>query len=571
MIIQPLSVGGVGPIVPGNPFEVFQTNSLGTAVLFALITDDNVASAAAIAGTKIAPDFGAQNVVTTGTFSAGASTVTALTVSGLGLGVVHSSAGGVFSSSLIVNADVAAGAAIDGTKIAPDFGAQNIVTTGTLDAGAGTLTGLTVSGLGLGVVHSSAGGVFSSSLIVNADVAAGAAIDGAKVVPAFGIQNISTTGTLSAGAGTLTGLTVSGLGLGVVHSSAGGVFSSSLIVNADVAAAAAIAGTKISPDFGAQDVITTGNYIGNSGTSVLRLGLASGSGAGVASAASQGTIRGARGAAGSALSIWVRNNADTTDLKVFEYDSTAPRYDFGSSSVADVRLFAQTNLDLNSGGVRQMRVNNGTINVTAPNFVFGSTVATPQLGQSATSTNGSTGQALTIFAQGVTATGGANIGAALEVKAGDTPSSGTNSTGGKHTSRGGDASLASATNVGGDYFVRPGRGTGTGAADGNMAIMAEPASYQAMQRGSFWGNALTVPTDNPPSGGGYEYAFVGAKLWRAPNGGLTTMGGGGTNVASVRIPHHTAPKVATATTNGLATSTVVSYDLSSSSEALNAI
>src|SRR6185295_6454774 len=150
----------------------------------------------------------------------------------------HSSAGGVFSSSQIVNADVAAGAAIDGTKVVPNFGAQNIVTTGTLDAGAGTLTGLTVSGLGLGVVHSSAGGVFSSSLIVNADVAAGAAIDGTKVVPAFGIQNIATTGTLSAGAGTLTGLTVSGLGLGVVHSSAGGVFSSSLIVNADVAAGA---------------------------------------------------------------------------------------------------------------------------------------------------------------------------------------------------------------------------------------------------------------------------------------------------------------------------------------------
>jgi hypothetical protein len=40
----------------------------------------------------------------------------------------------------IVNADVSASAAIAGSKIAPDFGSQNIVTTGTLGAGATTLS-----------------------------------------------------------------------------------------------------------------------------------------------------------------------------------------------------------------------------------------------------------------------------------------------------------------------------------------------------------------------------------------------------------------------------------------------
>jgi hypothetical protein len=40
----------------------------------------------------------------------------------------------------IVNADVSASAAIAGTKVAPDFGSQNIVTTGTLGAGATTLS-----------------------------------------------------------------------------------------------------------------------------------------------------------------------------------------------------------------------------------------------------------------------------------------------------------------------------------------------------------------------------------------------------------------------------------------------
>jgi hypothetical protein len=41
----------------------------------------------------------------------------------------------------IVNADVNASAAIAGTKVTPNFGSQNVVTTGTLGAGATTLGG----------------------------------------------------------------------------------------------------------------------------------------------------------------------------------------------------------------------------------------------------------------------------------------------------------------------------------------------------------------------------------------------------------------------------------------------
>ncbi len=46
----------------------------------------------------------------------------------------------------IVNADVNASAAIDGTKVSPDFGSQNVVTTGTLGAGATTIGALGVTG-----------------------------------------------------------------------------------------------------------------------------------------------------------------------------------------------------------------------------------------------------------------------------------------------------------------------------------------------------------------------------------------------------------------------------------------
>ena len=41
----------------------------------------------------------------------------------------------------IVNGDINASAAIAGTKISPDFGSQNIVTTGTLGANNTTITG----------------------------------------------------------------------------------------------------------------------------------------------------------------------------------------------------------------------------------------------------------------------------------------------------------------------------------------------------------------------------------------------------------------------------------------------
>ncbi|WP_339815464.1 tail fiber domain-containing protein, partial [uncultured Imperialibacter sp.] len=47
----------------------------------------------------------------------------------------------------IVDADINSAAAIAGTKISPSFGTQNIVTSGTLSTGAATVTGLTVTAL----------------------------------------------------------------------------------------------------------------------------------------------------------------------------------------------------------------------------------------------------------------------------------------------------------------------------------------------------------------------------------------------------------------------------------------
>ena len=70
--------------------------------------------------------------------------------------------------------------------------------------GANTLTeATTLSALTTGVVHAGVAGLLSSSTIVNADVSASAAIAGTKIDPAFGAQNVSQTGATSITAGSV--------------------------------------------------------------------------------------------------------------------------------------------------------------------------------------------------------------------------------------------------------------------------------------------------------------------------------------------------------------------------------
>ncbi len=217
-------------------------------------------------------------------------------VADLGVGVVHSDVDGNFSSSTILNADVDGAAAIEGTKIVPDFGSQNITTTGDATAkslkvtgaepvGGATLSSSPTSGvlvrgqagtasqfkfisdLGTslvtitdngtvtlhnlsttGVVKSTAG-VLSSNLLVDADVSATAAIAGSKIQEASATNPgvVSTTAQAFAGDKTFNGtVSISGFGTaGVVHNSATGLLSTSLIMNADVDASAAISATKL--------------------------------------------------------------------------------------------------------------------------------------------------------------------------------------------------------------------------------------------------------------------------------------------------------------------------------------
>lgn len=182
-------------------------------------------------------------------------TFVGLTLSGLNsVGIVHTNSSGVFSTSLVVNADISATAAIAYAKL--------------------TLTGSVVNAdiaSGAAIVYSK---LALSNSIVNADVATGAAIAYGKLALSNSIVNadISTSAAIA----------YSKLNL------------SASIVNADISASAAIALTKLNrtPPTIQQFTSGTGTYTLPSNIVYLRIkmvgGGGGGSGSGTASASSNG-------------------------------------------------------------------------------------------------------------------------------------------------------------------------------------------------------------------------------------------------------------------------------------------
>ena len=104
----------------------------------------------------------------------------------------------------IVNADVASGAAILVAKLATGTAGYLLMANA-----SGVATYTQVAG---DVTLSSDGNIqLVANTIVNADVNDGAAIAGTKISPDFGAQNIATTGTISNGTLTLNGNAITGL------------------------------------------------------------------------------------------------------------------------------------------------------------------------------------------------------------------------------------------------------------------------------------------------------------------------------------------------------------------------
>jgi len=241
-VVTVKTAGPQGPAFPdGDKGDVLVSNNGSNIVVNAGVIDNaNIASNAAIAGSKIATqsitslqiaDFGvgnnqlaenavSHNKILNGTIlDADINASAAIALSKLATGALPTAitvTSANISDLSIVNADISASAAIAGTKINPDFGSQNIVTTGTGATGALGVTGnITVSGT-----------------VDGRDVAA----DGTK------LDTVETNAKDDQTAAEIKTL-----------------LNSNGIVNAQVDASAAIAGAKISPDFGSQDIVTTGS------------------------------------------------------------------------------------------------------------------------------------------------------------------------------------------------------------------------------------------------------------------------------------------------------------------------
>ncbi len=181
-------------------------------------------------------------------------------------------------------------------------------------------------------------------------------------------------------------------------------------------------------DFGAQVLTTTGGFIGNAGAAFLRVGLAPGSGAGVASASSTGNIRGARGAGGFLLAV--RNEGDTADLTVLKTDTVGGGIPFvvlgdfnagGLSGVVSAPVSGIAKLTVGFNALAQLTSTAFTLGGISL-FQFASNSVLPVISQAINGVAGGVGNKLSIFSQPCTG-GGGSIGGDLDIGPGrgDTP------------------------------------------------------------------------------------------------------------------------------------------------------
>lgn len=240
------------------------------------ITNSDISASAAIAGTKI-------DGATISGISATNITAGTLPIARIADGDVTSAK---ITDGTITNADISGSAAIAGSKIGTGISASN-VTTGTL-SGSLVGTGINASNITTGALTGSLVGTGVSATNVTTGT-----LSGSLVGTGINASNI-TSGTLPIARiadgdvtsakitdGTIVSADISDGTIATGDILDGTVSSADIaantIVDADVSASAAIAGSKVTPSFGAQNISTTGYATVSNG---LRVGSATAPAAG---------------------------------------------------------------------------------------------------------------------------------------------------------------------------------------------------------------------------------------------------------------------------------------------------
>jgi hypothetical protein len=282
--INAASGGGGNNIVARDGSGKFSANSINLSGGLIVSTGSAISPSVQVGPVSTGLSSAAGNLQLSTAFGIGVSIASATGVISLPslttLGVVHNSASGVLSTSLIFDADVDPNAAIVDTKLATISTVGKVSNTAT--TASSSLGGNTIvlrdgsNNFAAGTITASLTGSASLNVLKSGDTMTGNLIlpNGSFLIPS--LQVGSSTVGLSASAGILQLSTAFGIGLsiasatgivsvptlttlGIVHNSSAGVLTTSLIVNADVSASAAIVDTKLA-------TISTAGKVSNTAT-----------------------------------------------------------------------------------------------------------------------------------------------------------------------------------------------------------------------------------------------------------------------------------------------------------------
>jgi len=232
----------------------------GSMILDGTVADADMSATAAIAGTKIIPNFGSQNIFTTGKVGIGTTTLPTEILDVVGTSNFRRTDA---SEDKIVVRAAAPNVHLElrsGTSLGTPFIDFANDPSSDFDAR------IRLVGDDAVAIEEANVGIGTTSPTAKLHIGGTAGVDGIK----FPDGTLQTTAATGGGGGDITGVTA-GAGLTgggasgdvTVSVATGGITSTMIfdgtVANADVSATAAIAGTKISPNFGSQNVVTTGN------------------------------------------------------------------------------------------------------------------------------------------------------------------------------------------------------------------------------------------------------------------------------------------------------------------------